>query len=533
VRKPTIWFAALTAGVLVAGVSLPAVSAGAATKAANQRPGVNCGTERSLCTEVANSDDVFGNYVGHDEPSLLFNSTTPGSGNQMRYSGILPREPAPTNVPGKSSYDFENYATFWYGMAMCDTQSDPLTVKTCIPDSDANITRPGAPYHAGAAYLELQFYPPGYVQQFDGFSCSAKKWCVAMTIDSLSRNPVTGQVLNSTCQSMVGEEYVNFAYLTHSGVPQGPPGPVAFNAITSGKPNPKKDLFLAPGDHYTVTMHDTSNGVQAIVNDTTSGASGLMTASAKNGFAQVKFAPKGTSCTQLPYSFHPMYSTSTPKTTVPWAAATYNVAIDTEIGHFDYCTKIGSTGSCTGKEGVGVNQEPADGDDNFCFPGSQSTLIKITGCEDANLGFDGPSYLRDWPNGTSSTPTPTIFTSPKTGPGYNVQYQQLAFNTDLPANEQGLTPSCNAFTGKNCTLIPPTDDGTPAAFYPWYSTVNAFGGCAFTVGQNVPGVSINDFGANAQYGKLLKVTYPEKGGTTVSVFEDFQQILPNNPCPAP
>ena len=49
--------------------------------------------------------------------------------------------------------------------------------------------------------MELQFYPPGYVQQLNGFSCSATQWCVALTIDSLSLNSMTGQQLNSTCES--------------------------------------------------------------------------------------------------------------------------------------------------------------------------------------------------------------------------------------------------------------------------------------------------------------------------------------------
>ncbi len=34
--------------------------------------------------------------------------------------------------------------------------------------------------------MELQFYPPGYVQQFSGTSCNATQWCAALTIDSLS-----------------------------------------------------------------------------------------------------------------------------------------------------------------------------------------------------------------------------------------------------------------------------------------------------------------------------------------------------------
>jgi hypothetical protein len=542
-RKPRIAFVIVAAGTLAAALGLPAVSAGAAGNASAHAAstssstssirGVDCSNTRYLCTEVKDSDEVFGHYVGHDEPSLLFDSTQPGSGNQMRYSGILPTEPSATNVPGQHSYDFQLYATIWFGMVLCDTQSYPNTVSTCVPDSDANIAKAGSPFHPGAAYMELQFYPPGYVEQFNGFSCSGTQWCVAMTIDSYSANPLTGESLNPSCAGQVGLEYVNFAYLTKTGKPQGPPNPLNFTFVGSGHPDPGKVAFLSSGDAYTVTLHDTSSGLQAVVDDTTSGVTGSMTASAANGFGQVKFAPHGSKCTNIPYDFHPMYSTSTPKTTVPWAAATYNVAIDTEIGHFDYCSKVDPASfNCTGKEGAG-GSKALDGDDAYCFNGKTSTLIKIGGCLASNTGYDGTSYLPDWPDGSANTPTPSIFTSPKTGPTYSDQYEKVAFNTDLPAIEQSLTPTCNGVTGTNCTLIPPTDDGTPAAFYPYYSTGQALGGCAWTVGQDVPGFTTNDFGKVAQYGSLLKVTYPEVGGTTSRSFNDFQQILPNNPCPAP
>jgi len=532
-----LWMAAVAAGSLAVALGMPSASAsaGATGSVACAPRGIDCSNTKYLCTEVADSDEAFGHYVGHDEPSLLFNSNVAGSGNQMRYSGILPKEPSATNVSGKHSYDFQLYAAFWFGMAMCDTQSYPNTVKSCIPDSDANIAKAGSPFHPGTAFMELQFYPPGYVQQFDGFSCSATQWCVALNIDSYSKNPLTQQTLNSTCQSKTGVEYVNFAYLTKSGKTQGPPNPVNFDFVKSGKPDPNKVAFLNPGDHYTVTLHDTAHGLETVVDDTTTGVVGKMTASAENGFGQVKFAPTGTTCQNIPYDFHPMYSTSSPRTTVPWAAATYNVAIYTEVGHFDYCTKVdAATGTCVGREGAPGDQEKTDSiDDVGCFPGSASTLIKIGGCLATNIGYDGTSYQRDWPNATDDTPTPTIWTSPKTGPNYNNQYAHQAFNTHLPAIEQSTVPTCDGATGANCTRRPPTDEGTPATFYPYYSSGSALGGCAFTIGQNVPGFTTNDFGKLEQYGPLLKVTYPELGGTTKSAFNDFQQILPNNPCPAP
>jgi hypothetical protein len=536
-RKGVLILAAV--GTLVAAatpVAAATKTAGSASAAkATNAAKFSCRQGGFMCTEVYDPETVFGEgtYVGHDEPSLLFYSNQPGSGNQMQYRGMLPKEPPPTPIPGKRSYSFMNYIAFWYGMVMCDTQSYPETVKTCIPDSDANITRAGAPYHAGAAYMELQFYPPGYVRQFDGSSCSATQWCVALTIDSLSLNPVTGKQLNTACENSIlgGEEYVNFAYLTHSGKPQGPPNPVQFDPVASGRPDLSKVLTLNQGDQYSVTMHDTAQGLQTVVTDTTTGESGTMTASAANGFGQVKFAPSpSTDCQLIPYTFHPMYSTSGPNTTVPWAAATYNVAIDTEIGHFDYCKHATSFGGgCSGTEGADGNVEPTDTDDVACFNAWASTLVKVTGCEGTNTGFDGTSYLPDWPNGNRNlTPSPTIYTSPKTGPTYSQQYPQVAFNTDLPRIEFN---TCNRQTGAGCTLIPTTDDGTPAAFYPYYSSGSALGGCAWTVGQDVPGFTTNDYGKNSQYGSLLKVRYTDLGGTTIFHYNDFQNVLPNNPCP--
>ena len=533
-RKMT-WLAAVTAGVVALGLSVPSAAVTAATTGTAGYGGhahIDCTSTHALCTEVANSDKYFGYYVGHDEPSVLFYSKTPGSGNQMEYKGILPKEPPPTSIPGKRSYDFNLYAAFWYGMAMCDTQSYPETVKKCVPDSNANISRPGSPYHAGAAYMELQFYPPGYVQQWNGFSCSATKWCVALNIDSLAVNPYTGTQLNSTCAAKTGIEYVNFAYLTHSGVPQGPPNPVQFTPAASGNPNPSKVFYLNQGDHYSVTLHDTQHGLQTIVHDATTGKSGSMTASAANGFGQVKYAPTGTSCTNIPYDFHPMYSTTTPSTTVPWAAATYNVAFDTEVGHFDYCSKVVNF-ACAGQEGAKANTEPTDSDDVGCFPPSFATVVKVGGCLGSNLGFDGTSYLNDWPNGNANLhPTPTLFSSPLTGPAYNKNYARVAFNTDLPAIEGGLG-TCNNNTGSGCSLYPPTDDnGAPAQFYPYYTAGNVGGACYWAPGQNVPGFSTQDFGGNTQYGHLEKVVYAGLAGAKSASYNDFNGVLPSNPCPA-
>jgi hypothetical protein len=53
-----------------------------------------CANNIRLCTEVSDPLSAFGHYVGHDEPSVLFYSNVPGSGNHMQYNATLPVEPA-------------------------------------------------------------------------------------------------------------------------------------------------------------------------------------------------------------------------------------------------------------------------------------------------------------------------------------------------------------------------------------------------------------------------------------------------------
>src|SRR6516164_3030021 len=243
----------LLIGAAMAGANVAAVAPAAAS--ADQHAAINC-EYSAVCAEVANSADVFGNeYVGHDEPSAVFYSNMPGSGNHMTYSMQLPRDPSPNN-PNKAgrSYTFELNGAQWLGMALCDTQSYPEQISTCTPDSDSNILDPAvSPKHAGTAFMELQFYPPGWVpwptwQVAVGASgCDPKKWCAAMNIFSLAEDPVAGTTLNATCAARTGLEYVNFAFLTKNGRPTAPPNPVDSTTATF-TPDPQRDLFMSSDD---------------------------------------------------------------------------------------------------------------------------------------------------------------------------------------------------------------------------------------------------------------------------------------------
>ena len=506
---------------------------GAAAHAAYGSSGYGfCAHHATLCID---STHTAPSYIGHDEPSLLFYSNLAGSGNNDLYRLTLPEDPPtlPKQNGTGGTFNFQLHPTFWFGMAICDTQSAPEFTRTCTPDSDAHIFNSGDPdspryigKHPGTAFMEMQFYPPGWVRWPAGVSCSARQWCAALNIDSLGVNQNTGQANNHACASTVGLETVNFAFVTKNGVAQAPANPVNATLATY-TPNATRDLFMNSGDRLSVLLHDTQAGFQVVIHDETTHASGSMTASIANGFGQVDFDPKGTICEALPYAFHPMYSTSSPQTRVPWAAHSYNVAFSDEIGHFEYCNAVsGFNGTCTQ---AGVNDPSGtDSDDAFCFAPSSSTRVRVGGCLGSDFDFDGVPYQKVWPGTLPQAQDEPIhasailFTSPVFNGGAN--YSRAAFETDLPA----LEAACNIFTGAHCVNPPPG-----AAFYPIYSTRGINGGCAWQFGgTHIPG-TLRTFGgtSKAEYGPAFKLVYPTSHGP-VSIIEDFRTILPSNPCPA-
>ena len=555
-----VWVTPLTNGGPVAARAAPNSS----------HMAINC--EYSLCAEVAHPTDVFDKYVGHDEPSAVFYSNRPGAGNRMSYDVILPHDPSPSN-PTSKSYQFQLNGAIWFGLALCDTQGYPEQVSTCTPDSDTNIANnpnPAAPdyigHHSGTAFLELQFYAPGWVPwptwlvATGASGCDPTKWCAAVNTFGLLQNPFTGKIQNRACLGQIGSpEYLNFAFITKNGHSQAPPNPID-STLATFTPDPNKDLFMNSGDRLRVSMHDTDQGLRIVINDQTSDESGSMTLGASNGFAQIQFDPTGTTCNALPYNFHPMYSTSSEETRVIWAAHTYNVSESNEIGHFETCTGAGqipatpfgldaggNPTTCPAQNFEERRAEKTDGDDNFCFPASQAMRIHVAGCTDTNVGFDSLDYQPVWPDGnTRLHPEPFLFSTPLTGQDFDVNYQRIGFEADIPRIEAAdFGGACDRASGTGCTLRPVTDDGKPVAFYPYFSAVQMNGsrqshsdsqgdnGCMLGFGSTLP-QTVNNFGGINGYGSLLFTVYLRNGfaGATLVRTNNFRQVFPNNPCPA-
>ena len=91
-------------------------------------------------------------------------------------------------------------------------------------------------------------------------------------------------------------------------------------------------------------------------------------------------------------------------------------------------------------------------------------------------------------------------------------------------------------TGANCVNPPTTDDGSPAAFYPYYSTVSTANGtaaCSYGIGSTLSD-TINAFGGSstAEFGPLYRYTVWTFGGhgATNQRYNNFNSGPETNTC---
>jgi hypothetical protein len=524
-----------------------------------------------LCAEARENPGGSYYYVGHDEPSLLFYSNVPGAGFNNIYRITLPKDPPmlPKQDGSGGTWNFQLRPAFWFGMAMCDDQGNPNPGGSpgrpnipCAADSDSNIydsPDPTAPdyigNHPGTAFMEMQFYPPGWFFSNSGNidADSATKWTAALNIDSFQSNDNTGQGNNAACAKITGGEYVNFAFIQTDGVPfpPGSPSPLVPIAVSTNA----NTLRMNGGDELIVTLADTANGLKVTVQDVTTGQTGFTVASGANGFASVKWDPNGTNCDvathNLPHDFHPAYATSSEHTRVPGAAHSYNIAFSDEVGHFEYCSSVAQEGgACTSLTGADKKPGPAGAPDDLgCFdPGFAAAfgLLHLGGCTRADSDFDGVPYRSNtWP-GAFKDPVqdalfhaqPVVFSSPllTDANGGLRNFNRVAFETDLPRVEGNTTPPCQRHLSNPADKNPGQGCVNPAkgaAFYPFYSTRLDDSGCHWQEGGPFLPGTLDNFGGSSktEYGPILANFYPAPNGQPQYIYENFHQTLPLNPCP--
>jgi hypothetical protein len=452
-----------------------------------------------------------GHYIGHDEPSVRFISNQPGSGNNITFNERLPVEPAalPTvRHPGKDvTHTFELSLAPWFSTTVCDPNSAPLL--PCTPQSDANAPAGSYP-GAGAAFVELQFYPPGFAPFADSISCDNSHWCSALTIDSLECQGNGSGACNAHCT-----EPINGAFIQTNGVPTGPPSP-QLSDLASFTPN-RHTLLMNPGDRITVRMFNAKipggHALEARVADLSTGQSGFMIASGANGFMNTN----PFTCAGHRFNFQPEYNTARAQNIIPWGIGPYMINDEFEIGHFEACTKV--TGAATlalgnhltdtyyqhclgpyevqrdtAKAGLEPNDAPC-----YKFGDTHGGLAApnlVTGCAVffnaiGDLDYDGSPYYPDWPNSVQPNRFPSTFLQQQPTTNGGARYPAIQFMTDSSATQ--LNTNCNLVTGSGCVLPPKG----PGHFYPYWTQAMVGGSCVWEFGNMRNG---NTFGQDAQYG---------------------------------
>jgi hypothetical protein len=452
-----------------------------------------------------------GHYIGHDEPSVRFISHQRGSGNNITYTERVPLDPKAKPTVKNPGHDvthwFELSVAPWMSTTVCDPSSAPLL--PCKPLSDSNAPHGKFP-GGGAAFVELQFYPPGFGPFDDSISCDGTKWCSALNIDSLECTGNGSGPCNNNCV-----EPVNFSFLQTNGVPTGPPSP-QLSDLSTFTPN-SKTLKMSPGDKIRIHMFNakikTGHALETQITDLTSGQSGFMIASGANGFMHTN----PFDCSGTRFNFQEEYNTAAPANIIPWGIGPYMMNNQFEIGHFEACTSVNGKATFTDgtfkdtyfKNCVGpYEKDPDHGsqfepDDAPCYRagdthGGVTAPNLVTGCAvffDAigDLDYDGSPYYPDWPNSVKAGTFPSPFLAQQPRTTGNSRYPQIQFVTDASATE--FNTNCNLETGKGC-ILPPKG---PGHFYPYWTLGKVGGQCVWEFGNMHNG---RFFGGDAQYGKV-------------------------------
>ena len=225
----------------------------------------HCGRRSGLllCAEVARTAGVASSTTAASRPrrpDLGFYWNTPGSGERHELRRwCCPR--VRRAATGRSRAGLTNSSSprpSGSASPCATTRATPRARRSVNPTATAtsrcrrDLTTPG-PRSPSCSSIRPATPPPS--------RATTTHWCVALTIDSLQAQygalhgpgSPPNAITNPNCP-----EPVNFAFLTHSGTPVGPPGP---DQQTDATFTPTPDvLVMNSGDKVKVTMLDTPVG---------------------------------------------------------------------------------------------------------------------------------------------------------------------------------------------------------------------------------------------------------------------------------
>ena len=279
-------------------------------------------------------------------------------------------------------------------------------------------------------------------------------------------------------------------------------------------------LMMNPGDKITVHMWDAKipggHALEVQETDLTTGKSGFMIASAKNGF----MTTNPFDCTGTPFNFQPEYNTARAQNIIPWGIGPYMINTEYEIGHWEACTSVTGKGVFTDgtfkdtfyKHCHGPYETAPDSGKTFepndapCYKkgdthGGTVPPNLVTGCDVffgaiGDLEYDGQNYWADWPNSLAPGPFASPFLQQEpTSAGH--AYPQIQFMTDTSATE--FNTGCNLVNGQGCVLPPKG----PGHFFPYFTQAKVAGKCVWEFGNMPNG---NRFGGDKQYGTVKPTT---------------------------
>ena len=265
------------------------------------------------------------------------------------------------------------------------------------------------------------------------------------------------------------------------------------------------------------------HALETSIDDLTTGKSGFMIASAKNGFMQTSFAD----CSGTPFNYQPEYSTAKKANIIPWAALETNISTQFEIGHFEPCTSVQNPmpitlgtfhdtiwqdctspyESTTMPDG-GSNPEISDAP---CWPkgfthGGRRAAQQGGGVHPDHRPERRPGLRRHVVLGRLAEPDDAEQLAVAVPPDAAVDPRPRIPADPVPDERAGERGRAAMPTGVGCAVPPP---GGPGKFYPWWTQAKVNGECVWEFGQMRNG---NTFGRTQPVRRPVGVLLREPGG---------------------